>query len=55
MSNPREDADAAYRLFMAMSDDEWSLLVRSLLLEGGVLTLPEQAGFRRAYDERRAL
>jgi len=53
--NPRENADDAYYIFMHMSDDQWTEMIRSLLLEGGVLTLPEQAGFRRAYDERRAL
>lgn len=53
--NPRENADAAYHAFMRMSDEEWSGLVRSLLLEGGILEPAESQGFERAYDERRAL
>lgn len=53
--HPRKDAQAAYQVFMRMDDEQWSGLVRSLLLEGGVLEPAESQGFERAYDERRAL
>lgn len=50
--NPRENADDAYAIFMAMPDSEWLGLIGSLI-SGGVLTPAEEAGFIRASEDRR--
>jgi hypothetical protein len=49
--DPRNNADDAYKAFMAMHVSEWAGLIRSLV-NGGVLTPAEQAGFDRALAER---
>lgn len=47
----REDPDAAYECFVAMSQGEWDAMMKSS--RGGLwLTRPEQEGLSRAIGER---
>lgn len=50
--DPRNNADDAFTVFMAMGDSEWSGLIGSLL-RGGVLQPQEQVGFERAIAARK--
>lgn len=52
--DPRNNADDAFAVFMAMPASEWAGLISSLL-HGGVLTPAEKIGFDRALGERKAL
>lgn len=53
MSDPRNNADDAYAVFMSMPQSEWQGLLLSLL-GGGVLQPAEEIGFRRALNERKS-
>jgi hypothetical protein len=48
---PRENEDDAYATFMDMSHETWWAVIASLM-NGGVLTPTEDAGFRRALRDR---
>jgi hypothetical protein len=48
---PRENEDDAYATFMDMPQSEWLGLLASLL-GGGMLTPVEEAGFKRAVEDR---
>lgn len=50
-TNPRDNAEDAYQAFMNMSATSWALLIRDMI-NGGVLTPPEQEGFERALEDR---
>lgn len=50
--DPRNNADDAYTVFMAMDESQWQGLLRSLL-GGGCLQEEEGKGFKRALAERK--
>lgn len=51
MTDPRNNADDAYAVFMSMPQSEWLGLIGSLV-QGGRLQPAEQEGFDRAVKDR---